>query len=221
MIRRLKFVAAICATSLASQTIDAAPIPFDGGELKVDQGAADSIDIFDLDLDTNIATPKVGNKQHDVIKRYMYDLAVELTKRNYRVENKRNGEVLIVTVPTDELFLPNDTLLMQQASKLLKPLTQFVDDTKFKTVFAIHSDDTGSESYQHKLTDLRVTAIYDWFDDNANDASMLVGYPEGGDAPLVPNNSRVNRSINRRMEVYLIPSDEMINLAKSKKLFQD
>lgn len=218
MTRRFKLLAAIFAASLSTPTINAAPIPFDDGQVNVNQGETDSIDIFDLDLDTNIETPKVGNKQHEAIKSYMYDLAVELTKRNYRVESRRNGEVLIIILPTDELFLPNDTLLMHQASKLLKPLTQFVDDTKFKTVFTIHSDDTGSESYQHKLTDLRVTAIYEWFDSNANDASMLVGYPMGGSVPLVKNDSRENRSENRRMELHLIPSDEMINLAKSKKL---
>lgn len=220
MIRRLKLFAAICAASLSTSTIDAAPITFDGGELKVSQGAADSIDIFDLDLDENIETPKVSGKQHEAIKNYMHSVATSFYKKD-KVETMRRGEVVIITIPTDELFLPNDTLLMQEASKLLKPLVQFVDDSKFKTVFTIHSDDTGSEKHQKDLTELRTAAIYDWFDSQAKDASMLVGYPEGGDTPLVPNNSRANRRINRRMEVYLIPSDEMINLAKSKKLSQD
>lgn len=221
MIGRLKLLAAICAASLSTSIIDAASIPFDGGETKVNQGITDSIDIFDLDFDTNIATPKVSGKQHEAIKNYMHSVATSLYKKSYKVETERGGEVVIITILTDDLFLPNDTLLMQQASHLLKPLVQFVDDTKFKTVFAIHSDDTGSESYQEKLTDLRTMAIYNWFDSNANDASMFVGYPMGGSDPIAPNDSRANRRANRRMELYLIPSLEMIDLAKSKKLLQD
>lgn len=221
MIRRFILFAAIYASTLSAPTIYAAPIPFDGGEVKVNPGTTDSIDIFDLDLDTNIETPKVSGKQHEAIKNYMHSVATSFYKKGYKVESMRGGEVVIIILPTDELFLPNDTLLMQGASKLLKPLVQFVDDSKFKTVFAIHSDDTGSEKYQKDLTESRVTAIYEWFDSQAKDASMLVGYPEGGSTLLVPNNSRANRRINRRMEVYLIPSDEMINLSKSKKLFQD
>lgn len=176
-------------------------------------------DIFDLDIEENIATPKVGAKQHNAIKDYMRSVATDFYKKGYKVETMRGGEVVIVTVPTDDMFLPNDSVLVQSASKLLKPLVQFVNDNdKFKTLIAIHSDDTGSESHQQQLTEGRITSVYDWFDTNARDSSQLVGYPMGGSDPILPNNSRLNRRDNRRMEVYLIPNKGLIQLAKSGKL---
>lgn len=176
-------------------------------------------DIFDLDMDENIATPKVGGKQHDAIKEYMRSVATDFYKKGYKVETMRGGEVVIITIPTDEMFLPNDSTLMQSASGLLKPLVPYVNDNgKFKTIIAVHSDDTGSEAHQQQLTEGRIAAVYDWFDNNARDSSLLVGYPMGGGDPIEPNNSRLNRRANRRMEVYLIPEKGLLQLAKSGKL---
>lgn len=176
-------------------------------------------DIFDLDIEENLAIPKVPGKQHDAIKTYMHSVATDFYKKGYKVETMRNGEVVIVTIPTDDLFLPNDSAFIQSASASLKQLVPYVNDnTRFKTVIAIHSDDTGSEAHQQQLTEGRITSVYDWFDNNAHDSSLLVGYPMGGGDPIAPNNSRLNRHANRRMEAYIIPNSGLIQLAKSGKL---
>lgn len=206
-------VSVIPAMAMASS-----PSPTSAAQRQSTESTA-ATDIFDLDMDENISTPKVGGKQHEAIKDYMRSVATSFYKKGYKVETMRGGEVVIITIPTDEMFQPNDSALIQSASGLLKPLVPYVNDNgKFKTLIAIHSDDTGSEAHQQQLTEGRITAVYDWFDNNARDSSQLVGYPMGGGDPIAPNNSRLNRHANRRMEVYLIPEKGLIQLAKSGKL---
>ena len=82
----------------------------------------DETRFMDMSLDENILTPAVGNNEHGAIKAYMTRLAQDLAKRNYIVDMTRNDEVIIVTVPSDDIFLPNDTLLSPNAPGRLSPL---------------------------------------------------------------------------------------------------
>lgn len=176
-------------------------------------------DIFDLDFDENVASPKVPGKQHEAVKEYMRAQATGFYKKGYKVETMRGGEVVIVTIPTDDLFLPNDSAMMTTAEAKLRPLLPYLNDpNRFKTIITVHSDDTGSENHQQQLTEGRVSSLYDWFDEKANDTSMLVGYPMGGADPLKPNNSRQNRRDNRRLEVYIVPNNGLISDAKAGKI---
>lgn len=176
-------------------------------------------DIFELNFDENVATPKIPSKQHEAITGYMRKQATDFYKKGYKVETMRNGEVIIITIPTDDLFLPNDSVLLKVAPAKLKPLIPYINQpSRFKTIVMAHSDDTGSESHQQQLTEGRISALYDWFDNNADNTSTLVGYPMGGSEPLRPNNSRINRHDNRRIEIYLVPNSDLVSEAKAGRI---
>lgn len=176
-------------------------------------------DIFEMTMDENLATPKVPSKQSADVKSFMRDIAGSLQKKGYHVEEMRQGEVVIVIVPTDEMFAPNDSTLYPSAGDRLKPLIGFLNaPSRFKVVMTVHTDDTGSEAHQMELAEGRVSALYDWFDRYAKSTAALVGYPMGGTEPLKPNNSRLGRAANRRVEFFLIPEQELINLAKKGQL---
>lgn len=83
----------------------------------------------------------------------------------------------------------------------------------------MHSDNTGNEIYADNLTNDRVVSVYNWFRDNCNLSSDLVPYAMGNSDPLVKNNSRANRQINRRLEIYLIPDEQMIERARKGSLY--
>ncbi len=178
-----------------------------------------SSDIFEMTMDENLATPKVPTKQSADIKAFMREIASSLQKKGYHVEEMRQGEVVIVIVPTDEMFAPNDSTLYPKVGDRLTPLLGFINaPQRFKVVMTVHTDDTGSESHQMELSEGRVAALYDWFDRYAKSTAALVGYPMGGTEPLKPNNSRLGRAANRRVEFFLIPGQELINLAKKGQL---
>ena len=133
----------------------------------------------------------------------------------------RKGEVVIASVPASELFAPNDTLLLPSASDKLKPfLPYFRTHGKFMVILAMHSDNTGSDDYLYALTEKRILALYNYFDNAASQTDMLQGYPMAGSEPLphTPNNTMANRNKNRRLEIFIVPGPILISEAKTKRI---
>ena len=138
----------------------------------------------------------------------------------------RDDEVFVVTIPTDDLFLPNDTLLSQYSSKRLAPLLKFIssqDPMMYKVVYGIHTDDTGSTYYQEDLSQARSNSIYDWFMDNIDSGVLsedliIIPFAFGSDDPIRPNDTMKHRSENRRLEIFFIPGPKMIQLAHQDML---
>jgi outer membrane protein OmpA-like peptidoglycan-associated protein len=130
----------------------------------------------------------------------------------------RHGEVVVVTVQTDDLFQPNDTTLTRNATNILSRFKRFLStDNKFKLILAVHSDDTGSEEYLSDLTENRINAILDYYERENCSIDNIVGFPKGASEPLYDNNSRSNRAANRRLEVYIVPDTPLIEESTAKK----
>ncbi len=172
----------------------------------------------ELTMEQNLSTPEVPKKLATYVKNYMKREALALHKLGYKVETMRKGEVVIATIPTDRLFAPNDTLLMPSAGNDLKNfLPYFRTPDKFKVVLAIHTDDSGSDDYLSALAEKRVVALYDYFDNHAANTDALVGYPIAAIEPLEENTTRGGRAANRRLEIYIVPSNALFSeLAPSK-----
>ena len=178
------------------------------------QGNAKKIDIYELSLDQNLATPEIKNKLKDAVQDFQYKQAVELIKQNYEVELTRDNEVIIVTIPAERLFASNDTVLAATGPAALKPMLRYLKNPGFyKLLLVMHSDDTGSKAYTVRLTRSRVNAVYDWFDANG-DVDYIVPYALGSNDPLNANDSMAKRRKNRRLEIYIVPNDLMLEQAK-------
>ena len=179
------------------------------------QARKKKVDIYDLSLDDNLETPEIDNAKHSQrVQDYQYDVAVSLKKQNYDVELMRDGEVIVITLPAGQLFAPNDTALTSLGMVSLKPLLKFLDNPGFyKMLLVMHSDNTGSDKYTLNLTRQRVNAVYDWLDEKAS-VDFVVPYALGDTDPITDNNSMESRKRNRRLEIYLVPEEVMLNQAK-------
>lgn len=182
-------------------------------------------DVFmEWDIEKNIATPVVEKSEKKAISKYMKALGETLSDAKYKVELMREGEVLIVSLPTDELFLPNDTLLTERGEKMMAPLLNYMKAPyMYKIVYAVNTDDTGSEQYLNSLSDARNASIYDWLMDKIDDGTIsedlvIIPYSLGATQPIATNETRVGRAQNRRVEFYFIPGPEMIEKAQKKQL---
>ena len=179
--------------------------------LGVQQLAAktDEVDIYELSLDENIATPEIRNdKQADRVQDYQYEMAVAM----------RDDEVIVVTIPASQLFDANDTVLNKLGEAQLKPFLSMLTNPGFyKMLLVMHSDNTGSSAYTLNLTRQRVNAIFDWFEENGS-VDYVVPYALGETDPIVDNNSVENRKLNRRLEIYLVPDKVMLQQAKKGKI---
>lgn len=183
------------------------------------QARKKKVDIYDLSLDDNLETPEIDNaKQSQKVQDYQYDVAVSLKKQNYDVELMRDNEVIVVTLPAGQLFAPNDTVLSELGMVSLKPMLKYLANPGFyKMLLVMHSDNTGSKKYTETLTRARVNAVFDWIDENAS-VDFVVPYALGDTDPLEDNNSMEHRKHNRRLEIYLVPEEVMINQAKKGKV---
>lgn len=173
------------------------------------------VDIYELTFDENVNSPEIVKSEvSQRIQDYQNEQAISLINNNLEVELMRNGEVIIVTIPADELFAPNDTILMSKSKETLSKLLKFTKSPGlYKMLLVMHSDNTGTREYSTRFTSSRVNAIYDWFDANGS-TEFVVPYAFGDLQPLKDNNSMEKRRLNRRLEMYLVPGDEMVEQAK-------
>lgn len=169
---------------------------------------------MDMDLEQNLLTPDVASGEHAAISRYMRNVGQSLAKKGYIIDMTRDDEVVLVTIPTDDLFLPNDTLLSPSAPAKFGPVISLLRDPEmYKVVYAVHTDNTGSPKYNSFLSHQRNNSIYDWLLTQVSEDLIVIPYEMGDMDPVEPNDSRDGRAANRRVEIYLIPGPKMITNA--------
>ena len=78
----------------------------------------------------------------------------------------------------------------------------------------MHSDDTGSEAYSLDLTRARARAVRDWFTRNGGNTDFVVIYEAGAFDPIASNETLEGRARNRRLDIYLIPGEKMVDMDK-------
>lgn len=179
------------------------------------QGDHVTDDIFEMSIAENEATPVVPKKSKAAVLDKQKREAKRLKAAGIAVELARDGEVIIATIGADGLFMPNSTTLRQSAGNFLRPFTPMLTQPgMWKFLIVMHSDNTGSEDYVNTLTEARAEAVCSWFDGLSLDTSAMVPYGCGADEPLVVNNSRLNRGTNRRLEIYIIPDQVLLDMAK-------
>jgi outer membrane protein OmpA-like peptidoglycan-associated protein len=119
---------------------------------------------------------------------------------------KKSIDVLTVTFKSDFLFAVNSSTLRPGAydelERVAKVLTQY-PETAIR--IAGHTDSTGSEDYNQKLSERRAEAVRNALTGMGVNPSRLttIGYGEG--KPIASNNTEAGRQQNRRVEVRIVP----------------
>lgn len=176
-------------------------------------------ELADMNKQELLAATPLG-KDTALIKKMQYKQGISLyrdydrlnQRRNKRdqvtVEKYRNGEVLLVTIPSSLLFAPNETELMTSAGKYLQPLIKFLrNPDMYWLILDMHTDNTGSREYTDSIALDRVDAVSDWFDNTGADTRFLFPTASGSTESLPGNHnlSMEDRARNRRLEIYLVP----------------
>lgn len=135
------------------------------------------------------------------------------------VENYRNKEVLLITIPARLLFAPNETLLNSKAPEYLAPFKRYLKqpDT-YRVLLVMHTDNTGSDQYRDEITEERVESIFEYFEEQGCNTSYLFPYAMGDEMPIYDNDSQKNRDANRRLEIYLMPGTKMLDQARKGRI---
>ena len=166
-------------------------------------------------------------KQAELIQKFQDKEAknVLLKNKSFSAQNGcsvdaiRNHEIIVVTIPASKLFGSNATELLEQADSYLEPFKRYLKEPDmYRVVAVMHTDNTGSELYREELTIARAEAVAGWFEDAGVSTDYLFPYAMSDDIPLVPNDSFENREKNRRLEIYLVPGETMLNKAKQGRI---
>ncbi len=174
---------------------------------------------MDLDIESNLSMPQVPASCAASVRSYINRIATDLAKQRYTVDLIRDDEVILVTIPTDDLFLPNDTLLSSTAASRLQPVIKlFAEPDMYKVLYAVHTDNTGSTTYNMQLSHKRNSSLYDFILDQINEDQIIIPYEYGDTEPVEPNNTREGRKANRRLEIFLMPGPKMIEMAHKRTL---
>ena len=123
---------------------------------------------------------------------------------------QRRDDSLIVMLPGDVLFDTGSSALAPGAYERLRSLAgtlQRYPDTNI--VVKGHTDSTGAESYNLKLSEDRAESVRKYLVAEGVSPSRVTAIGFGEAYPLVSDTSAAGRQQNRRVEIEIKPNDEL------------
>lgn len=119
----------------------------------------------------------------------------------------REGDNIRLVMPSNITFATNQAYITSGFHSTLNDVAKVL--TKFdKTLLSIegHTDNTGSADYNQTLSTKRAQSVKDYLANQQIQGSRLKVTGYGESMPLVDNSTEKNRSLNRRVEVQIIPN---------------
>jgi len=130
-------------------------------------------------------------------------LTRELTDRAIRV-TRIDEETLKLDVSTEATFDINSASVRADFRQSLASVAGVVGEYDRTVVHLLgHTDDTGSQSYNQRLSESRAEAVSRELARGGVDPERLLPRGRGEDRPVDSNETRSGRSRNRRVEIYL------------------
>ena len=152
----------------------------------------------------------VGGSAGYLIGRHMDKQAQELKQAIPDATVERVGEGINLTFNSGLLFKLNSAELSTEATQELSKVAGILskyDDTQI--LLEGHTDDTGTDKYNMKLSERRAEAVSDFLKSQNLPKSRLNTKWYGESQPKFPNDSDENRVKNRRVELAIYANDNM------------
>ena len=118
----------------------------------------------------------------------------------------RDGDNIILNMPGNVTFAVDSADINGDFFAVLDSVTLVIDEFD-KTLVEVmgHTDSTGSEDYNQALSERRADAVSQYFKSRDIQALRLATYGYGEAFPVASNDDSVGRSLNRRVEIALVP----------------
>lgn len=154
----------------------------------------------------------VGGLGGTAIGYYMDKQAKEMEQvlaRQDRLE--REGEALRVSLASDVLFESGSARLQPGAADKLGELARVLDRYPRTRVDVIgHTDNRGTEAINQPLSERRAAAVAEAMQREGVDPHRITARGIGEARPVAGNETPTGRAMNRRVEIFLRPSDEFV-----------
>ncbi len=118
-----------------------------------------------------------------------------------------DDEGVIMRVPNDELFLPGTAELKPTAQQYFQAVLRILEDHNYNIVVRGHTDDTPASGALYpsnwELSSARAaSALRALIEQGGVPPTRLKAVGYANSLPLVPNNTELNRAVNRRTEFF-------------------
>jgi len=162
----------------------------------------------------------VGGAAGTLIGNKMDKQKKELEKiQNAKVESVNDGQAIKVTFDSGILFATNSSTLNQASTNAL---TQFSNSLKANPETDVeifgHTDSTGSDQINIPLSQQRAGSVLNFLMGQGVPSSRMTSQGVGSSQPVADNNTVDGRTLNRRVEIYILPNAQMIQEANSGTL---
>ncbi|AWD32532.1 Outer membrane porin F [Candidatus Kinetoplastibacterium sorsogonicusi] len=103
-------------------------------------------------------------------------------------------------------FAFDDYNLQLESQKLINQLLELSSNLNIKEIISIgHTDSTGKDSYNNKLSELRANSVKNYLLNNSNlSEDIISAYGKGAKEPKTSNASSEGRAQNRRVKIEII-----------------
>jgi outer membrane protein OmpA-like peptidoglycan-associated protein len=142
-----------------------------------------------------------------VVGNYMDRQAEELERV---AEVERTGEGLVVTMRDKILFDFDSASLKPESETTLQKVSDVLKKYDKTTItVAGYTDNVGSSSYNYQLSEKRAKAVKFYLVNHGVASNRIEEMGFGKDNPVVSNETPEGRSQNRRVELHVVPNDEL------------
>ena len=110
-----------------------------------------------------------------------------------------NGKLVLENPVT---FQTGSAELTDEGKEALKPIKEFLAQKDYISTLRVegHTDNSGAEPDNQKLSEQRALSICKWLVENGIDCKRLIAVGFGSTKPVAPNDNPINKAQNRRME---------------------
>jgi len=110
-----------------------------------------------------------------------------------------------VVFNADTFFDFDKASLKPEGRQLLDQVVTQVNTLTLETIIAVgHTDWTGTEAYNQKLSERRAESVKTYLVDKGIDANRIYTEGKGKTSPVAPNTTREGRAQNRRVEIEIV-----------------
>ena len=147
----------------------------------------------------------VGNYMDKQQQKLEEKLATE--RRNEQISIVRlSDNTLRLDVRSEASFAINSADIQPSFKSSLKSIAGIIGEFDRTVVHVVgHTDDTGSDSYNQKLSEKRATSVTRQLNRSGVERSRMHYSGRGESFPTADNSNSAGRSANRRVEIYLKP----------------
>lgn len=118
----------------------------------------------------------------------------------------RQGDHITLNMPGNVTFAYDSADLSPAFFDVLNSVSKVMDEYD-KTVVEVagHTDSTGSESYNQRLSERRAASVASYLKSQGIDGQRLITVGMGEEMPVADNSTASGREANRRVEITMVP----------------